>query len=234
MISPFSNCPFREICPKNAKFGYKLLLVDNFIDLKQLLANLPRSRLKFAVLCFIVCSFFSSGHKIINSKNVTPRRRNVSRRRFTTFADNRYSFLVSVKQSRRFFASCAFQRLHDGEFMAAGHRVEFVELLRGHAVIRFCSAFAVSAATRIPADLPAPLSEKLRETALLAFRALGCRHYARVDFFVTGERSFLLNEVNALPGLTDKSMFPRLSAAAGIDFPALVRRLASFATEARA
>ena len=98
----------------------------------------------------------------------------------------------------------------------------------------YTAKYGVGAATRIPADLPAPLSEELRETALLAFRALGCRHYARVDFFVTGERSFLLNEVNALPGLTDKSMFPRLSAATGIDFPALVRRLASFATEARA
>ena len=98
----------------------------------------------------------------------------------------------------------------------------------------YTAKYGAGAATRIPADLPAALSVELRETALLAFRTLGCRHYARVDFFVTGERSFLLNEVNALPGLTDKSMFPRLCAATGLDFTALVRRLASFATEARA
>lgn len=98
----------------------------------------------------------------------------------------------------------------------------------------YAAKYGVGAETVIPADLPAPLSDALRKTALSAFRTLGCRHYARIDFFLPDGGLFLLNEVNALPGLTDKSMFPRLCAATGIGFPALVRRLASFATEARA
>ena len=94
--------------------------------------------------------------------------------------------------------------------------------------------YAIGAKTRVPADLPAALSETLRELALTAFRALGCRHFARVDFFLPENGGPILNEVNALPGLTEKSMFPRLAAAAGVPFPALVRRLAAFATEATA
>ena len=94
--------------------------------------------------------------------------------------------------------------------------------------------YAVGAKTRVPALLPAALSETLRELALTAFRALGCRHFARVDFFLPENGGPILNEVNALPGLTGKSMFPRLAAAAGVPFPALVRRLAAFATEATA
>ena len=94
--------------------------------------------------------------------------------------------------------------------------------------------YAVGAKTRVPALLPAALSETLRELALTAFRALGCRHFARVDFFLPENGGPILNEVNALPGLTEKSMFPRLAAAAGVPFPALVRRLAAFATEATA
>lgn len=94
--------------------------------------------------------------------------------------------------------------------------------------------YAVGAKTRVPALLPAALSDELRELALSAFLALGCRHFARVDFFLPENGRPILNEVNALPGLTDKSMFPRLAAAMGISFPALVRRLAAFATGATA
>ncbi len=94
--------------------------------------------------------------------------------------------------------------------------------------------YAVGAKTRVPAGLPAALSDELRELALTAFRTLGCRHFARVDFFLPENGGPILNEVNALPGLTEKSMFPRLAAAAGVPFPALVRRLAAFATEATA
>ena len=89
--------------------------------------------------------------------------------------------------------------------------------------------YGVGATVAIPADLPRSLSEHLRELALSAFRALGCRHFARVDFFVSDGKP-ILNEVNALPGLTEKSMFPRLAAAMGVPFPALVRRFVAFAT----
>lgn len=93
--------------------------------------------------------------------------------------------------------------------------------------------YGVGAQTVIPADLSPSLTERIRELALLAFRTLGCRGYARVDFFVS-EGEPILNEVNALPGLTDKSVFPRLAHAMGVPFPALVRRLAAFATEGSA
>lgn len=102
------------------------------------------------------------------------------------------------------------------------------ELLFGAGFYDYETKYGVGAKTRVPAELPPSLSEKLRDLALLAFRTLSCRHYARVDFFVTDEEP-ILNEVNALPGLTDKSMFPRLALAMGVPFPALVRRLASFA-----
>ena len=92
--------------------------------------------------------------------------------------------------------------------------------------------YVVGARTAIPADLPPSLSGRLRELALHAFRTLGCRHYARIDFFVSNGEP-ILNEVNALPGLTEKSMFPRLSAASGVPFPALVRRFVAFATGER-
>ena len=55
-----------------------------------------------------------------------------------------------------------------------------------------------------------------------------CEGLARVDFFVSGER-VILNEINTMPGFTPTSMFPRMWAASGVDYPSLVDRLLQLA-----
>ncbi len=77
----------------------------------------------------------------------------------------------------------------------------------------------------VPADLPEEISEAVRARACVAFDALGCEDYARVDFFVTDEGRVLVNEVNTIPGFTPISMFPRMWQASGVSYPALVDRL---------
>jgi D-alanine-D-alanine ligase len=75
-----------------------------------------------------------------------------------------------------------------------------------------------------PADLPDDVTAATRALAVRAFDALGCEGLARVDFFVDGT-TIIVNEVNTMPGFTPKSMFPRMWAATGLDYPALVDRL---------
>jgi len=77
----------------------------------------------------------------------------------------------------------------------------------------------------VPADLPEPVSERIRGLARDAFTALGCEGLARVDFFVTASGEVLVNEVNTMPGFTPVSMFPRMWAASGVAYPELVDRL---------
>ena len=77
----------------------------------------------------------------------------------------------------------------------------------------------------IPPKVDADVLERLRACAVQAFEALDCEGLARVDFFVTREGRVLINEVNTMPGFTPASMFPRMWAAAGIDYPTLVSRL---------
>lgn len=76
-----------------------------------------------------------------------------------------------------------------------------------------------------PADLPPDVVERLQDLARRAFTALGCSGLARVDFFVGADGVLTLNEVNTMPGFTPSSMFPRMWAASGVDYPALVDRL---------
>jgi D-alanine-D-alanine ligase len=77
----------------------------------------------------------------------------------------------------------------------------------------------------VPADLPADLTAALQNLARSAFLALDCEGLARVDFFVAPDGGLTVNEVNTMPGFTPSSMFPRMWAASGVDYPALVDRL---------
>jgi D-alanine-D-alanine ligase len=65
----------------------------------------------------------------------------------------------------------------------------------------------------------------VRELACRTFTALDCAGLARVDFFVTGDLQVYLNEINTMPGFTATSMFPRVWAASGLEYPKLISRL---------
>jgi len=77
---------------------------------------------------------------------------------------------------------------------------------------------------------PAPLSDeqtvRLKDLGLQAHRALGCRHYSRVDFRMNEDGELFCLEVNTIPGMTATSLVPKAAAAVGISFDELVDRLA--------
>jgi D-alanine-D-alanine ligase len=77
----------------------------------------------------------------------------------------------------------------------------------------------------VPAHLSPDLTTRIRELACRAFVALDAAGLARVDFFVRPDGDVVVNEVNTMPGFTPISMFPRMWAASGVDYPQLVDRL---------
>ncbi len=76
-----------------------------------------------------------------------------------------------------------------------------------------------------PADLSADVTAALQDLARRAYAALDCEGLARVDFFVGPHGALTVNEVNTMPGFTPTSMYPRMWAASGVDYPALVDAL---------
>ena len=83
----------------------------------------------------------------------------------------------------------------------------------------------------IPAKISGELMEKVKETAIKAYRCIGCSGLSRVDFFVTDEGRILLNEINTLPGFTSISMYPKLMAACGKEGSQLIEELIKYAFE---
>jgi D-alanine-D-alanine ligase len=76
-----------------------------------------------------------------------------------------------------------------------------------------------------PAHIDTELADQIRELALVIFKALGCRDYARVDFFVDQDARIIFNEINTIPGFTSISMFSKMWEAGGIPFNDLVDQL---------
>jgi D-alanine-D-alanine ligase len=84
--------------------------------------------------------------------------------------------------------------------------------------------------TALTAELTPPLRATILKIARDAYRAIGAEGFARVDFLVEDDRPFL-SEINTIPGFTPISLFPSLPAAAGLDFPAVCRRVVELALE---
>ena len=83
-----------------------------------------------------------------------------------------------------------------------------------------------AAAKRIPADLPADETERIRTLAGETFRVLSCHGVSRVDMMIDAKtRDIYVNEINTIPG----SLSFYLWKPVGIDFTELMERLVKLA-----
>mgnify|MGYP000397023081 FL=1 len=81
----------------------------------------------------------------------------------------------------------------------------------------------------IPVELPENLTKEIQQMSLDAFRVLGNRGLARMDFLVDENDVPYFGEVNTLPGFTNISLYPQLWAVSGINYKDLLDRLIQLA-----
>ena len=75
------------------------------------------------------------------------------------------------------------------------------------------------AETKLPADLPAETTEKLRRLAVeMLSGRVECEGMGRVDFLLEAATGKLyINEINTIPGFTSISMYPKMWEASGVE-----------------
>jgi len=84
----------------------------------------------------------------------------------------------------------------------------------------------------IPAKLNKAETKTVQQLAIGAFKAVDCSGLARVDFLMEPKnRKIYLNEINTMPGFTAISMYPKLWAASGLSYPALIEKLIQLGLE---
>ena len=78
----------------------------------------------------------------------------------------------------------------------------------------------------IPAEINSEIKNQIKEIAIKSCKALNIFGFARVDFFLEKHSNkIFLNEINTIPGFTNKSMFPMLWNASGLNIDQLVAKL---------
>ena len=76
----------------------------------------------------------------------------------------------------------------------------------------------------LPARITAEEMTTVREYAKTIFRALDCKVFSRVDFFIT-DTGFVFNEINTIPGFTPISMYPKMMIHSGMTYAQLIDRM---------
>jgi D-alanine-D-alanine ligase len=66
-------------------------------------------------------------------------------------------------------------------------------------------------------------AQKLAEAV---HQTMGCRHLSRVDTIMRPDGSFVVLEINTMPGLTDQSLYPKAANVSGLTMPQLVKKFA--------
>ncbi|WP_329245018.1 D-alanine--D-alanine ligase [Actinoallomurus sp. NBC_01490] len=81
-----------------------------------------------------------------------------------------------------------------------------------------------------PAELPADVTEEVRELSARAFRAIGGGGLARVDFLYDEAAGKLyVGEINTMPGFTSRSVYARGFAESGVPYEEILTRLIDLA-----
>jgi D-alanine-D-alanine ligase len=107
-------------------------------------------------------------------------------------------------------------------------------VVKGHEFYSYESKYVdpKGSESQIPAEIPRPVSDRIRRLSVGAFKTLDLRGMARVDFLATPDLAELyVNEVNTIPGFTSISMYPKLWEASGLPVAKLIERLIDLALE---
>lgn len=81
----------------------------------------------------------------------------------------------------------------------------------------------------VPARISKEKAQEIKEKAIVIYKRLGCRHFARVDMFLTMQGELYFNEVNTIPGFTAHSRYPNMLKETGISFKETVNRILEMA-----
>lgn len=75
-----------------------------------------------------------------------------------------------------------------------------------------------------PPSLNEDQHKKSQQIAEQVHKIMGCRHLSRVDTIMRPDGSFVVLEINTIPGLTDQSLYPKSAAVSGLSMPDLMKK----------
>lgn len=139
----------------------------------------------------------------------------------------------AVAQACRYGGEALVERYVKGKEVTVailgGEVLGSCEISSPGATFDFATKYEGGARYHLPPRLSATRIANLEAMALTAYRALGCRGAARIDFICPDVGNEVLLEVNTLPGMTPSSLLPKIARQAGLTFEDLCEKLLALA-----
>ena len=136
--------------------------------------------------------------------------------------------LAEIPASGRWMAERRLRGREMSVGLLDGQPMGLVEIVPLAGVYDFKTKYTKGASEyRFPAPVGPELTAAIGAAAARLFAAGGCRDFARADVFLEPDGRFYFLEINTMPGMTETSLMPKSASCVGLDFPALVRRMAA-------
>lgn len=145
---------------------------------------------------------------------------------------------AAVVQACRYGGEALIERFVKGREVTVailgGEVLGSCEIASPGATFDFTTKYEGGAKYHLPPRISPTRLANLEAMALTAWRALGCRGAARIDFLCPDVGNEVLLEVNTLPGMTPTSLLPKIAKAKGLSFEQLCEKVLDLASlEAR-
>lgn len=133
----------------------------------------------------------------------------------------------AIKLASKFSNEIIIEQFIEGRELTVGilgNRIlDVVEIIPNNGLYDYKSKYNRGASEYFsPAKIDDEISNIIKNNALKIYKAIGCRHYSRVDFILENDSDPYLLELNTLPGLSSTSLLPISAKSKGISFSKLL------------
>ena len=153
-----------------------------------------------------------------------------------TIVDNPESALAAARQCLSKFGDCMIEEFICGREITVGilenQALPIIEIKTKTGFYDYQAKYIDEQTEYLFDTIENPVATaKIKTAALECFDALGCRHFARVDFRLGNDGIAYALEVNTIPGLTAHSLLPKAAAKAGLSMSDLCIKIIEAALE---
>ncbi len=153
-----------------------------------------------------------------------------------TIVDDPESALAAARQCLSNFGGCMIEEFIRGQEITVGilenQALPIIEIKTKTGFYDYQAKYIDDQTEYLFDTIENPeVTAKIKAAALECFDALGCRHFARVDFRLGNDGIAYALEVNTIPGLTAHSLLPKAAAKAGLSMSDLCIKIIEAALE---
>jgi D-alanine-D-alanine ligase len=140
-------------------------------------------------------------------------------------------FQSALLEARKHEGDILIERYIQGREIQVGvlddEAIGVIEVVPGEEFYNYKAKYQSNGKTQylFPAPLNPQENQKALTLGLFAHRSLGCVGVSRVDTILSKDGHFFLLEVNAIPGMTEQSLIPKIAKGIGLSFEDLAERL---------